>query len=85
MLFALPMSWALLSFVTVGPAPGQPSAASPVALAGVAEPIEEGPRVTLSLEPAATTGQTEPDVPIALPAGYLLPHDGSEESAHAGH
>ena len=84
LLFALPMSWALVVFAKIGPEPGRSGAMAPTAtVAEAPAPIEDGPRVTLGVEPAAPA---EPDhAPIVVPAGYLIPDDGSEVSAHAGH
>ena len=82
LLFAVPMSWALLFFVKIGPAPGPTALASPLTVANASDPMEDGPRVTITLDPSAVAGSLEPEVPIALPAGYLVP---DEDSAHAGH
>ena len=85
MLFALPMSWALLGFAKVGSGPARPISAAPIAVADAPVSFEDGPRVTLSLEPSAVIEPTERDGPMAHPAGYLVPDHGSEETAHAGH
>lgn len=90
LMFALPMSWALLAFAKIGPetAPASPTtnpAASPVATpeAPAADP---GPRATITLDPSAVAYPSAPalDVPAVVPAGYLVPDDGSEESLHEG-
>lgn len=88
MVFAVPISWALLMFVktetpgleNVAMATTTPSPASPFSL-------DEGPGVTITLEPSAVAYPVSPSVegPMALPAGYLVPDDGAGDTAHEGY
>jgi hypothetical protein len=94
LLFCVPMAFGLLTFW--GPprssagasAPSASIAASP-AVAPQAESAARReaspPLATISFEPLVEpTRPEDPKVPVVRPAGYLLPDDGPEESAHAG-
>jgi hypothetical protein len=76
------MSWFLLGFAPLGPGPStaarQPATADAVAPSG-----DLGPRVTITID-ASPIIPLVGDAPVVLPAGYVVPEDGPEESSHAG-
>ena len=95
LIFALPMSWALMAFARIGPdsssssssASISPPAALVAGLPKTPEPSDDGPGVTITLDPSAVASPYAPasDAPTVMPAGYLVPDDdGSEDTAHAG-
>lgn len=49
----------------------------------VDEPSSTRPLVWLSIEPAESSVEAEPETPVIFP-GYLLPSDHREESSHEG-
>lgn len=91
MIFAIPMSWALMAFAKIGPDPSS-SVLENTADAhpeNTSQPLAHGPRVTITLEPSAIAYPPDDaprnDIPTVMPAGYLVPDDGEpEETAHAG-
>lgn len=87
--FALPLSWALLTFWPSRPEPAMASAegARPdpePASTRLALRSDAPPAVTISLEASAVAQPHEDARPAVLPSGYLLPDDDVEEPFHEG-
>ena len=99
LLFAMPISWGMFSLVGMGPRPvSQPvselaAVPMPKAIAteqpAIIEPLDE-PRATLTLRTTDSLTISPPpapaaevDVPIVLPAGYLVPDEAPEETNDA--
>lgn len=95
LIFAMPLSWSLFALVGVGSTESSKPIANvaprPVSEVrseriAIVEPSEE-PRATIGLRtPDAMPSQpAETEVPVVLPADYLVPDEAPEETAHAGH
>ncbi len=88
LLVALPMSWAIFTFVQNGPArAAEPTPAAASTVQPPASPTDEAPVATIGLmisEPAPSPTVMDAEAPTLAPAGHLLPHDGPEETVHAG-
>ena len=80
MAFAIPMSWAMLSFGKAGP---EREKLAPIP-AALASSVEGTPLATLSLDTLGSISTPEFEAPVALPAGYLVPDDRAEDLNHAG-
>lgn len=86
LIFAIPMSWAFVSVwqfqsanpKSDAPVPSGPAVSSELAIGTVV------PRVSISLEAGSASGGLEFHAPVAVPAGYILPDDATQEPAHAG-
>ncbi len=81
MAFALPMSWAMLTFGKVGPEPERPA---PMTATLSTSSVEGSPLATLSVDSGVDPATPEPEAPAVLPAGYLVPDDRAEGSNDAG-
>jgi hypothetical protein len=95
LIFAMPLSWSLFTLVGVA-SPDSPKPIANVAphrnletqpeRIAIPEPTEE-PRATIGLRtPDSMPSQpVETEVPVVLPADYLVPDEAPEETANAGH
>ncbi len=88
LMFAIPMSWALLTFGNLGAKVPEPTIAMAVAAPGAeaSSPLDSGPGVTITLDPSSVAYPQAPEsnTPLVVPAGYLVPDHGSGDAVHEG-